>query len=250
LSFRVVPEFHDEDGAASWDRLVSMRAEQIDSGKDLTFNFVVKPRILAVLNRRQFLNAVDVGCGSGHLTHVLSAYCDQITGIDLSKQSIELASSRFATEKVRFMRTSLEQFAADHQNNFDLVVGNMFLMDTSDIISALNNVRRLLTESGEAIFTIPHPCFFPAYWGYVFEPWFKYMCEVAIEADFIISLDKGNGLKSVHFHRPLERYIETVHQAGLKIKSFNELMPTPEVEQLYPKPWGNPRYILFSCSRA
>ena len=92
----------DKEVARSWDQLVNVRAEQIDSGKDITFNRVVKPSILASLGRDHFTHGIDVGCGSGHLTASLVPFCDKVVGIDISEKSVALASQRFAHSSVSF----------------------------------------------------------------------------------------------------------------------------------------------------
>lgn len=48
----------------------------------------------------RFQRGLDMGCGTGHSTHALSAYCDEVIGVDPSQQMIDLAEGN---DRVRFV---------------------------------------------------------------------------------------------------------------------------------------------------
>jgi SAM-dependent methyltransferase len=91
------------------------------------------------------------------------------------------------------------------------------------------NLRRVLAAihlhlqpGGILVFTIPHPCFWPTYWGYSEAPWFEYDAEIAIAAPFRIA-SEGTALVTTHVHRPLHQYLTMLKAAGFELERFREL---------------------------
>lgn len=99
------------------------------------------------------------------------------------------------------------------------------------------------------IFSISHPCFWPFYYGYAQEPWYRYDQEIIIESPFRITAEPDCNLASTHLHRPLEAYVRALVGENLSIEALHEPMPAPEIEALYSTPWAFPRYLFGICRR-
>ena len=67
---------------------------------------------------------------------------------------------------------------------------------------------------------ITHPFFWPKYWGYESEEWYKYNEEIFIENEFSISFEKEMG-KTTYIHRPLS------HRPILSGTDDNDLYAAP-----------------------
>src|ERR1700674_3953562 len=65
-------------------------------------------RLISFLPKRAYRNALDVGCGLGRFTRQLSAYADQVLGVDFSGVVIEQARKLSTLQSnVRYERGSI-----------------------------------------------------------------------------------------------------------------------------------------------
>jgi SAM-dependent methyltransferase len=240
-----------EDVIAEWDALAPLRYKQITSGADVTFNKVLMPEIVTLLpsGSRKML-ALDAGCGVGASTRFLQEYFKSVDAIDPSNVSIELAKGLLNQRQGHLHRTTIEEYSRATKRRYHTVVANMVLMDTPSLSSFLNAVCMLLRPGGGFIFSITHPFFWPRYYGYEQEDWFSYERTIYIRAPFRISNDQISFVESTHVHRPLHRYVEALSEAGLRIDSVIEPLPTGDIQSLYANRWQFPRYMIVRCRRA
>jgi ubiquinone/menaquinone biosynthesis C-methylase UbiE len=237
-----------EDIATEWDRIADIRAEHIYSGRDVTFDYVLKPAILKMMSGLDAKHVLDVGCGSGFLTASLSTIVDRITGIDVSSRSIELAHTYHgALMNVSFTHSSLGDLAKHSVDRFDVVIANMVLTNVIELDTFFSDLTSLIAPSGRLIMTITHPWFWSIYWGYSDQPWYNYNEELIIESPFDLSLDNFQGLGTTHVHRPLEMYIEALSRNQFVTLQIMEPMPSTAVQPKYRIPWRDPRFLAMHC---
>ena len=239
----------ESDIRLEWDRIASLRLAQISEGRDISFSCVLQPAILDLIQDKDRTTVLDVGCGVGVLTARVAATSHEVTGIDISCESIDLAKRHFSgMTNLRFLAMSVEEFAAHSSERFTLVTANMMLMTALDLDTALGAILRLMAPRGRFIFTVTHPCFFPGYWHYEQEGWFDYSREILIEAPFRISMDGRSDFVTTHIHRPLEQYFEAIARCGLAVLSVVEPRPQGEVPAEYLRNWRFPRFLGMVCS--
>lgn len=230
---------------AEWDRLASLRHRQIVSGLDATFSHVLMPAVVAMAAPELDGGVIlDVGCGTGELSSVLSKRASSVVGVDPSPVSIEIASAGRA-ENCRFVNLTIVDFARSCTTAFDLAIANMVLMDCLDLVGAIKAVASVLRPGAILVSTVTHPCFWPEYWGYKCERWFDYSREIQIEAPFKISAERS-AILSTHVHRPLHSYFDAITQSGFTIERIVEPMPGPNWQG---QAWAFPRYLGFRARR-
>jgi ubiquinone/menaquinone biosynthesis C-methylase UbiE len=188
-------------------------------------------------------SVLDVGCGTGVFTELLGTRFQEAVGIDPSRRSLEQAIA--ATTGIEYVASSVEDYAKSGRS-FASIAANMTMMNVPNIFSATRAVGNLCQAGGVFAFTITHPWFWPVYWDYANAEWFKYSDEIFIESEFRISNTKS-GMATTHVHRPLGTYIEAIETAGFRVSELREPMPSPAIEQKYPKPWLFPRFLMISC---
>lgn len=249
IHYRRVDKRSNAELAQQWNSLALARDHQIRSGLDISFHGILMPEILKFLGDRRYRRILDAGCGTGVLTSFLESRAENVYGVDISGDSIDIAKRSLVSKNVKFFNTSIEEYALSMRSKYDAVVANMVLMDVSDLRKVLNSIYNLLKPGGVFIFSMTNPLFWAEYYGYSREPWFDYNSEIFIEGPFIISADRRypdriSIGRSTHVHRPISMYINGFSDANFLRIRFNEPMPSKEVQQLYPKPWGGPRYIV------
>jgi SAM-dependent methyltransferase len=223
--------------AAEWDQLAGIRARQIASGSDHSARSVLRPAVLRLLGRTT--SVVDVGCGTGWLTAVLTRHAREVVGVDVSSESIRLARRDVRKSKVKFVNMPIEKFAKSHPHFFTAAVANMTLGTVGKLSLVLAAVNQCLNKGGVFIVTIPHPCFWPLYWGYAEAPWFNYNKEIAIRAPFRIA-SEGTPFETTHVHRPLSQYIYALKKTGFDLELLEELVGIG---------FAPPRFIAMRCQK-
>lgn len=239
------------DISREWDRIVLRRGQQIASGKDLSFTFVLVPSLLSLASVCDLSSVLDIGCGPGFLTTEIAKCAQRVVGVDISYASINYARQRWPNfTNVQFIHTSVEDYAARNSGSeFTAAVANMTLVTVLDLDNVLKAASRLIKSGGHILCTITHPCFWPIYWGYFQERWFNYSQEIPIEGPFKISLDDCESFVTTHIHRPLERYVAALSGAGFSIDEIQEPFPSQEVEARYPRRWEYPRFLSIRSIR-
>ncbi|USI75745.1 class I SAM-dependent methyltransferase [Sphingopyxis sp. USTB-05] len=229
-----------------WDAIAPVRIEQIISGRDITFPNILLPGVLSLLKDENHNSVLDAGCGVGVLTTHLSGIFKKVVGVDPSPESIRIANENFRYD-ANFLVSTMEDFSKFSKFNFNVITANMVLMDVLNLDSFLEGVARRLRKGGAFIFTMTHPCFWPEYYGYRNESWFRYNDDAIVESPFRISYQQDCRLVSTHVHRPLERYIDAFSRHGLLLEEMREPFPDAALEASYPSRWEFPRYIIGRC---
>jgi 2-polyprenyl-3-methyl-5-hydroxy-6-metoxy-1,4-benzoquinol methylase len=111
---------------------------------------------------------LDVGCGTGLVTHVMAQYFPdcKFTGIDFA-QSIEFAK-KFCTENkiknIDFQLANLLHFPTNHK--FDTVICQGVLHHIPDQLGAVEKLKDLIKPGGILIVGVYHP------WGKILKKFF------------------------------------------------------------------------------
>ena len=239
-----------EELAHEWDQVAAYRDRQIEQGRDLSYLHVLLPSITELLPAR-YSSVLDVGCGTGYFTGALAKESRDVavTGIDPIAASIEIARQRCAhLDNVELHALSVEAFAERQApGTFDVVIANMVLENVACLTEFLAATRRLVAPGGRFLIAIPHPCFWPRYWGYEDADWFCYGDETWIEAPFRTSLSTAPGAATTHVHRSLETYIDALADAGFLVERLREPYPGDQVKRRYPAAWSFPRFLVLRC---
>lgn len=205
--------------AREWDAIAALRDDQVSSGMDHSANFVLAPAILQKLPAATSL--VDIGCGTGWLTALAQRDAIVTVGIDPSHNSIALARVRHPGRAISYVSESIEVYSRKSQK-FELAISNMAASSAPDLGAFLTASRKILKKGAVFVFTIPHPCFWPLYWGYASHPRFKYEKSFAVEGEFKIRKEASTFL-TTHFHHPLGLYVSSLADAKFSIEAVREL---------------------------
>lgn len=228
---------------AEWDALCTTRQNAIDAGQDYSLLAVTAPCIIKELDMPNN-GILDVGCGTGYLTSLLAKHTTRCVGIDVSASSIDVAKLRYSDSSAVFMVSSIGNFSTDIK--FDICVANMVLSCDPDWETSIRSIKNLLNERGKLLIMLPHPCYWPKYWGFDKESWFNCNEEIYIEHDFSISLAKSLG-NATYIHRPLSMYITKICGEGFILEKMVEPYPVSELPEDYK--YEYPRFLLLKFEK-
>ena len=98
---------------------------------------------------------LDVGCGGGILAEAMARRGATVTGIDLSEKALKVAELHLHESrlKVSYEKASVEDFAACHAAQFDLVTCMELLEHVPEPASMVAACARLVRPAGQVFFS-------------------------------------------------------------------------------------------------
>ena len=94
---------------------------------------------------------LDIGCGAGFLSNALARLGHHVTGIDRSRESLDVARRRDATRRARYLPLDAHQLAFADES-FDVVCAMDFLEHTDRPESVVREAARVLRPGGAFFF--------------------------------------------------------------------------------------------------
>lgn len=97
------------------------------------------------------LELLDVGCGGGILSEALALRGAKVTGIDLAEQALEVAKLHALESQVHvdYIKSSVEDFAAQNSHRFDVVTCLEMLEHVPDPESVIAAIAQLVKPGGQ-----------------------------------------------------------------------------------------------------
>lgn len=239
-----------------WDRLAKIHYYRLAVRRDITFHEVLLPVIIDTVEKQigfKTFNVLDVGCGTGYLTGLISNYAKNMFGVDNSRTSIDIAiKHNNNTENISFVCEDINRFSEVHKQVFDFAISHLVLHVIENLDAAVRSISICLRKGGGFLFSIPHPCF----WALSSDvgTWnFKKINEYTYNRTSVqrnsINID-SNEFFTPHFHRPVEYYFSVLNKNGFAIKGITEPFPDRDLmERNYKKIWQFPRFMFFECTK-
>jgi len=190
-------------------------------GLDGTHEQVNLPTLLSLLPREAGQRTLDLACGEGRLSRLLSTRGHQVVGIDAAAAMVRLA----ATHEPAGPAINADAAALPFRDAaFELVVAYMCLHDIDAMPDAIAEVARVLRPGGRLCAAIPHPLNTAGTFGgksadAPFVITGSYLDTAA--TDMVLRRD-GIALTFHSEHRPIEAYSRALERAGLLIEAIRE----------------------------
>ncbi len=123
----------------------------------ITYNdFVEQPAIKSVMPNFKDRSVLDLGCGAGYFAkYCISEGASTVTGVDISKNMINLAKLENNHERIEYICKPIEEL--DFQKTFDLIISSLAIHYIEDYSNLIVKIKSLLKENGEFIFSTEHP---------------------------------------------------------------------------------------------
>jgi len=175
---------------------------------------------------------LDAGCGGGTYSRKLGSLGAIVTAIDGSAEMISIAERYPAEPNVEYRVVDITGTLPFPDGHYDLVLANMVLMDIPRIDLTIREYARILSDKGSLLFSITHPCFFCSDWvtdekgQHLHKEISGYLTPKVEELSF--------WGKTLHFHRPLSHYFDTLAQSGFCVDLFKEPVPSEQALKEHP----------------
>jgi trans-aconitate 2-methyltransferase len=126
-----------------------------DYAEHSSAQFIWGKELLEQLNLKGNENLLDIGCGDGKITELISKKLlnGKVVGVDSSKDMIRFARHKYTNDK--FENLSFEQKDAcllGYHNEFDIVYSNAALHWIKDQECVLNEAYKSLKQNGRILF--------------------------------------------------------------------------------------------------
>jgi ubiquinone/menaquinone biosynthesis C-methylase UbiE len=99
------------------------------------------------------VRGLDVGCGTGLFTGLLSERCNEVTAVDTSAPMLDYARRYRNRDNIHWLHADLHDLTADVEGRFDVILSTYTLHHVPDLPAALRHLRRLLRPGG-AVFLV------------------------------------------------------------------------------------------------
>ena len=96
---------------------------------------------------------IDIGCGTGYLDYLLAKDSKKITGVDLSKNSLDLYKQKAEEFGITQIHDNLFNITLE---NFDLVISQEVLEHIENYESAISKMNQFIKKNGIGLFCVPY----------------------------------------------------------------------------------------------
>jgi 2-polyprenyl-6-hydroxyphenyl methylase / 3-demethylubiquinone-9 3-methyltransferase len=114
-------------------------------------------RLAFILEKLSIKNPkiLDMGCGGGILSEALAKAGAQVTGIDLSQASIQIARQHAEAQglEIEYRHVDIEDFSSEHAGTFDAVTCMEMLEHVPQPERIVSACARVLNRGGSAFFS-------------------------------------------------------------------------------------------------
>ncbi|MCE5195983.1 MAG: class I SAM-dependent methyltransferase [Negativicutes bacterium] len=186
---------------------------------------------------------LDLACGQGVLCRRLAGAGARVTGVDLAADLLELAKTyqREGVKQVTYLQGDVTNLIDENgrlrlglqAGSFDAVTSVLSIQNMSPLSAVWQATYQLLKPGGVLIVVMMHPCFrIPQrsdwQWQQKDQRQVRTLWSYLSSEELRISAHPGQeaagaeSASTIHFHRPLQAYINTLGNAGLLVEHCEE----------------------------
>ena len=195
-------------------------------------------------------SVIDIGCGEGRFSRLLSKLGATVTGVDLTETFIERARSLNTGET--YLLGNAENLQGIESNTYDIAVSYIVLVDLQDYRSAINAAFRVLRPGGRLVVCNIHPMRSSHPGGWIKQGDTKLFYPVDNYTDEGPREFTWWGKPFVNMHFTLSSYMSAFLDAGFTLRALHE--PIPSADELAANPtfddeYRIPNFIIYTLEK-
>ncbi len=193
---------------------IANKVPTIQSTKNKVLNPIILELLVAHSEQKRLF---DYGCGWGEFAQETCESGFTVTAFDEAVEMVNQARSKFEAPLFLTKEEFYEKLS-ELENTFDVVTSNLVLciLEKKEQQILLDNIKRLLADTGIAIISLCHPQY-----DYLADSLVSRRFvppDATYEEEFIYQKEiKENGAKFSDYHRPLGYYTGLFNKNGFKI---------------------------------
>ena len=196
-------------------------------------------------------SVLDIGCGEGRFSRVLSGLGADVAGVDLTEPLIERARS-LAVDGETYLVGDAEDLAEIADESFDLAVSYIVMVDLLDYRASIRAANRVLKPGGRFVVCNVHPMRTSVPFGWINRGVEKLFYGVDNYTDEGPREFDWWGGPFVNMHRTLSSQVNAFIQSGFVLEALHE--PVPSAEQLVRHPnfddeYRCPNFIVYALHK-
>jgi 2-polyprenyl-3-methyl-5-hydroxy-6-metoxy-1,4-benzoquinol methylase len=115
----------------------------------------IAPKLLELLGTGRRLRILDLGCGNGSLSHLISTRGHEVVGVDQSESGIALAQRHFPD--CQFLQASIYSFSHEHfEGTFDVVTSVEVIEHLLYPRELVRVAKKMLKPNGRLMLSTPY----------------------------------------------------------------------------------------------
>lgn len=126
--------------------------EDVNLTRDLDFDVMIK-----TFKSLKFNSILEIGCGTGKNTELLSRIAEKVYAFDFSPEMISKAKEKIKSKNVLFTVTDIMKSWLTHDELFNLITCNLVLEHIEDINFIFSESSRSLVKQGKFFISELHP---------------------------------------------------------------------------------------------
>ncbi len=189
---------------------------------------VILPNLERLLDVGKKENVLDLACGQGFFSHLISPKVGSLIGVDISAELIAIAESKKKPNQEFFVSPS-DDFSMVADASIDKIFIVLALQNIERMKETFDECRRVLKQGGKFYIVLNHPAFrIPkrSSWEYDEKQEIQYRRIDGYLSESRIEIEMHPGQKdsekTVSFHRPLQTYFKLLSKAGFVIARLEE----------------------------
>lgn len=212
------------------------------------------PLVLSLLGIVKNKKILDAGSGTGISSKILAEKGAKVTGIEISKNMLDIAKKYCKGFGIKFDKGSIDELPYE-DCSFDIILASLVIHYFEDPTNVFKEFHRVLKNGGVLVFSTNHPV------NSCIDRFTKYKNKSSIiisdyfkKRKFYWNSKRMGNIKIPSIHFTFDDIFRFILKNGFQIEDFKEAQLSKKDEKILGKEfynkWKNiPTFVVFKCKK-